>query len=192
MTASIISENCFVFDVEVSVLTDKRAVMASCISDKAWYTWLSPYLLSAQPFPETMTPDTMIPLGSSPDQPKLVVGHNVAYDRIRVGDEYDIDLSGTRYLDTMSMHIAHSGMTSGQRMVKMGEKKLEPSMRPKWLERTSLNNLADCHAHYCKSKNKLDKDVRNAFVKNSIAEIREDLPNLLEYCLKEGLAQFFS
>ena len=29
----------------------------------------------------------MIPLGSD-SSPRLVIGHNVAYDRVRVGDEY--------------------------------------------------------------------------------------------------------
>ena len=174
-----------VFDVEVSVLTDSRAVMAACVTDKAWYTWLAPNLISGHPFPANMTPDTMIPLGSTPETPKLVIGHNVSYDRIRVGDEYGIELTGTRYLDTMSLHIAYSGMTSSQRIMKMGEKNIELSARPKWLGRTSLNNLADIHDHYCQTDNKMSKDVRNAFVKCTIAELKDDIPNLLDYCLKE-------
>ena len=32
----------------------------------------------------------------SDSSPRLVIGHNVAYDRIRVGDEYSMDLNGTR------------------------------------------------------------------------------------------------
>ena len=55
----------------------------------------------------------MIPLGSD-SEPRLVIGHNVAYDRIRVGDEYRLEVSGTRYLDTMALHIAVAGMTSQQ------------------------------------------------------------------------------
>ena len=77
----------------------------------------------------------MIPLGSD-SSPRLVIGHNVAYDRVRVGDEYRcstvqfivqkystvqdvcrMECSGTRYLDTMSLHIATAGMTSQQRLV---------------------------------------------------------------------------
>lgn len=36
----------------------------------------------------------------------------------RISDEYSIADTGVRFLDTMSLHIAASGMTSGQRMQK--------------------------------------------------------------------------
>ena len=39
------------------------------------------------------------PPDSSP--PRLVVGHNVSYDRARVADEYTLRDTGIRYLDTM-------------------------------------------------------------------------------------------
>ena len=55
----------------------------------------------------------MIPLGSD-DSPRLVIGHNVGYDRVRLGDEYRLERTGTRYLDTMALHIAVAGMTSQQ------------------------------------------------------------------------------
>ena len=58
----------------------------------------------------------MIPLGSD-DSARLVIGHNVGYDRVRLGDEYRLERSGTRYLDTMALHIAVAGMTSQQRLV---------------------------------------------------------------------------
>ena len=58
----------------------------------------------------------MIPLGSD-DSARLVIGHNVGYDRIRLGDEYRLERSGTRYLDTMALHITVAGMTSQQRLV---------------------------------------------------------------------------
>ncbi len=32
----------------------------------------------------------------SDGSPRLVIGHNVSYDRIRVGDEYSMDVHGTR------------------------------------------------------------------------------------------------
>ena len=55
----------------------------------------------------------MIPLGSD-DSPRLVIGHNVGYDRVRLGEEYRLERTGTRYLDTMALHIAVAGMTSQQ------------------------------------------------------------------------------
>jgi len=182
-------EPAFIFDVEVSVKTDMRAVMAACVSDKAWYTWLSPYFLStSHSFPSDITPDTMIPLGSHSNSSKLVIGHNISYDRIRIGDEYNLKRSGTRYLDTMSLHIAYCGMTSSQRMLKMAENKIEKSSRPKWLERTCLNNLADIHEHYCKPDVKMSKDVRNSFVVDDISTLRENIAELLAYCVSDVAA----
>ena len=64
----------------------------------------------------TQTPDTMIPLGSD-DSPRLVIGHNVGYDRVRLAEDYRLEKTGTRYLDTMALHIALAGMTSQQRLV---------------------------------------------------------------------------
>ena len=42
---------------------------------------LSPEIVHGEPFPEgSISPESMIPLGSDSD-PRLVIGHNVAYDR---------------------------------------------------------------------------------------------------------------
>ena len=45
---AIYSERAIVFDVETSVRTDPRAVMAVAVSHQAWYSWLSPHFLSEQ------------------------------------------------------------------------------------------------------------------------------------------------
>ena len=57
----------------------------------------------------------------SPHVPFLrILWKNIDPDaRIRVGDEYRLQRSGTRYLDTMSLHIATAGMTSSQRLVRL-------------------------------------------------------------------------
>ena len=126
----------------------------------------------------------MIPLGSD-SEPRLVIGHNVAYDRIRVGDEYRLERSGTRYLDTMSLHIATAGMTSSQRMVWLASRnctKEEMRHKPRWLSNTTMNSLAEVYKFYCGEDKTLDKDVRNSFVTLSMAELRDDLDNLLTYC----------
>ena len=44
-------ERCLVFDVEVAVTEDPRAVMAAAVTSRAWYSWLSPQLLHGEPFP---------------------------------------------------------------------------------------------------------------------------------------------
>jgi len=178
------TERCCVFDVEVCVSEDPRAVMATAVTSDAWYSWLSPYLVTTESFPSSMSPSTMIPMGSD-ESPRLVIGHNVSYDRIRVGDEYRIDKSGTKYLDTMSMHIAVSGMTSSQRLAKMACKNMtkeELKHKPRWLANTSMNSLADIHKFYCNTIKELDKDPRNSFVKLGLPELMRDCANLLSYC----------
>jgi hypothetical protein len=45
----------------------------------------------------------------------VVVGHNVSYDRLRLADEYALAGTGTRFLDTMSLHVAIGGISSHQR-----------------------------------------------------------------------------
>lgn len=43
------------------------------------------------------------------------MGHNVGYDRQRVLEQYYLDPDNTAFLDTMSMHMATSGLSSQQR-----------------------------------------------------------------------------
>jgi len=180
-------EPAYAFDVEVSVRTDPRAVMAVACSHLAWYSWLSPHFLAGQSFPTPVVPESMIPLGSDAS-PRLVIGHNVSYDRIRVGDEYRVQRSGTRYLDTMSLHIAHCGMTSSQRMLKQAESKLPANNRPAWMSQTSKNNLADVYSFHCRPKTGISKNIRESFVKLTLPELRDDVTNLLSYCAQDVFA----
>ena len=54
-------------------------------------------------------------------EPRLVVGHNVGFDRSFVKEQYLLDASRTRFLDTMSMHISVGGLTSYQRILKIAK-----------------------------------------------------------------------
>ncbi len=72
------------FDVETMWKESPFAVMATAASPTAWYAWISPYLLG-----ETDNPRQLVPLGD-PTQPRIVVGHNIGYDRARVKEEYDL------------------------------------------------------------------------------------------------------
>ena len=184
-------ENCMVFDVEVCVTADPRAVMAVAVTPKAWYCWLSPHLLNSTSFPSgPPTAETMVPLGSD-STPRLVIGHNVSYDRIRLGEEYRLEGSGTRFLDTMALHIAVAGMTSSQRLLMMAVKSLsaeELSHKPQWLKRTSMNGLKDVHKFWTGSNESLNKETRSAFVTDSLEELRADLDNLVAYCASDVAA----
>ena len=59
----------------------------------------------------------MVPLEQpeGSDNPKIVIGHNVAYDRSRVREQYYPKKTATRFWDTMSMAIAICGMADHQR-----------------------------------------------------------------------------
>lgn len=97
------------FDVETMPKYHPYAIMACAASPNAWYSWISPWLLG-----ETDNPDQLIPLGDS-IVPRTVVGHNVSYDRARVLEEYSLGGTATRFLDTMALHVAVTGISSHQR-----------------------------------------------------------------------------
>ncbi|CAA7264671.1 unnamed protein product [Cyclocybe aegerita] len=103
------SEQLLVFDVETMPNQHPYAVMACAASPNAWYAWISPWLLG-----ESKDPQHFIPLGD-PATPRVVVGHNISYDRIRIADEYNVPATSNRFLDTMSLHIAVNGISSHQR-----------------------------------------------------------------------------
>ncbi|KAL0960736.1 hypothetical protein HGRIS_005759 [Hohenbuehelia grisea] len=102
-------EEMLVFDVETMPPYHPFAIMACAASPNAWYAWISPWLLG-----ETDDPQQLIPLGKK-DSARVIVGHNVAYDRARIADEYTLDSSQTRFIDTMALHVAVNGISSHQR-----------------------------------------------------------------------------
>ena len=92
-------------------------VIAAALSGEAWYTWISPHLFDTKPACDPLIPSDMIqvetPDSSSGDRHRLIIGHNVSYDRARCMEQYKrAPASKTRFLDTMSMHIAVSGKTN--------------------------------------------------------------------------------
>ncbi|EPS98269.1 hypothetical protein FOMPIDRAFT_1037579 [Fomitopsis schrenkii] len=103
------AEDILVFDVETLPNYSPYAVMACAASKSAWYSWVSPWLLG-----ETDDMQQLIPLGDS-TVPRAVVGHNVSYDRGRILEEYSVEGTRTRFLDTMALHIAVKGISSNQR-----------------------------------------------------------------------------
>ena len=105
-------EDALVFDVETMPKYHPYAVMAIAGSPTAWYCWISPWLLG-----ESDESAHLIPLGSAKKtRERIVVGHNVAYDRARVLEEYRLKPpSGIRWVDTLSLHVAIKGISSVQR-----------------------------------------------------------------------------
>lgn len=135
--ANLNEETIVSFDVETLYKLSPYPVMATAASPNAWYSWLSPSIFDEPPDQEPperepwdkSTPDcyphTLIPLFEGNDRPTIAVGHNVGYDRGRVAEEYSLQRTPTRWLDTLSLHVATRGITSVQRPAWMKHKKVK-------------------------------------------------------------------
>jgi DNA polymerase gamma 1 len=99
-------EEMLTFDVETMPPYHPYAVMACAASKNAWYSWISPWLLG-----ESVEPQHLIPFGD-PLVPRVVVGHNVCYDRARILEEYSLRGTQSRFLDTMALHVVVKGISS--------------------------------------------------------------------------------
>ena len=187
------------FDTEVMWRESSYAVMACAAGPTAWYAWLSPWLLE-----ESTTGQHLIPLGDSSTE-RIVVGHNIGYDRARIAEEYDTRQSRNFFLDTMSLHVAVNGMCSRQRPTWMKHKKnrdmrdkitsesnsmelvalLENKMLTEeeeelWVGRSSVNSLRDVAKFHCNVT--IDKAQRDSFGELDRAGIQGKLEELLDYC----------
>lgn len=187
------------FDVEVMWKESPFAVMACAAGPKAWYAWLSPWLLG-----ETKNEKQLVPLGD-PTKDRIIVGHNIGYDRARILEEYDLKQTRNCYLDTMSLHVAVNGMCSQQRPTWMKHQKSR-ELREKiaqetdnlelatllsnnsltndeeelWVGRSSINSLRDVAKFHLNLS--MDKTVRDDFGELNREEIVAKLDDLLNYC----------
>lgn len=130
-------DNAVVFDTEVLYKLAPYPIMATALGPTAWYAWVSPFLTG-----ESKQNNHLIPLGPSCDN-KLVVGHNVSYDRARVLEEYSLAQTNTFYLDTMSLHVSVSGMCSRQRGTWMKYRKNLQTSKEEAEEGAKEASLAD-------------------------------------------------
>ena len=192
-------ESILSFDVEVMYKESPFAVMACAASPTAFYAWLSPWLLG-----ETENERQLVPLGDI-SQPRIVIGHNIGYDRARIKEEYDLAQSKNFFIDTMSLHVAVNGMCSQQRPTWMKHQKdralrdkmsgdessaelqhlLENKMLSEeeeelWVGRSSINSLRDVAKFHCGVT--IDKSARDDFGELSRPELLKKLDELLDYC----------
>ncbi|CAG8956242.1 hypothetical protein HYFRA_00003622 [Hymenoscyphus fraxineus] len=192
-------EEMLCFDTEVMWKESSFAVMACAVSPTHWYAWLSPWLLG-----ETENDRQLIPLGD-PTKHRIVVGHNIGYDRARISEEYDLIQSKNNFLDTMSLHVAVNGMCSRQRPTWMkhrknrelrdkiatetdnvelasllGNKALTEEEEELWVGRSSINSLRDVAKFHLDVT--IDKAQREYFGELDRAGVREKLDELLDYC----------
>lgn len=211
-------ENALVFDVEVCMAEGHCPTLAVALSPTAWYSWCSHRLVEDRySWSCDLTLADLIPLETlaNSSQPRggdwrerLVVGHNVSFDRAHIKEQYLLKGSKMRFLDTMSLHMAISGLTGFQRSLWMASKygkrkglqEVKEHMKrlgrrpegPKigsweWVNISSINNLADVHALYV-GGDPLMKESRELFVKGSMSDIRGNFQELMQYCALDVLA----
>lgn len=192
------NEEMLCFDVEVMYKESPFAVMACAASPTAWYSWLSPWLLG-----EDTNMRQLIPLGD-PAEDRVVVGHNIGYDRARVLEEYSLKQTRTGFLDTMSLHVAVNGMCSQQRPTWLKYQKnreqrerdirfdTDTNMADRfsnrdayeeeelWVEKSSVNSLRDIAKFHLDLA--MDKSARDSFGELDRKGILEKWDLLLDYC----------
>ncbi|KAK5167792.1 DNA-directed DNA polymerase gamma mip1 [Saxophila tyrrhenica] len=187
------------FDTEVMWKESSFPVMACAVSATHWYAWLSPWLLG-----ESENDRHLIPLGDT-TQERLVVGHNIGYDRARILEEYSVDQSRNFFMDTMSLHVAVNGMCGRQRPTWMKHRKareiqdqiavqdetadLSSLLDSKgnldeeadlWVGRSSVNSLRDVAKFHCGVT--IDKARREWFGELDRKGVVGRLDELLDYC----------
>ncbi|XP_075431286.1 DNA polymerase subunit gamma-1 isoform X2 [Ascaphus truei] len=202
-------ERALVFDVEVCMSEGHCPTLAVAVSPQCWYSWCSRRLIEDRyTWSDQLSLSDFIPLETSMNSStqnwteRVLVGHNVSFDRAHIKEQYLIKGSKMRFMDTMSMHMAISGLTGFQRTLWMASKhgkrkglqevkqhlKKTRSKRDgstitswDWVNISSINNLADVHALYVGGP-PLEKEARELFVKGTMSDIRMAFQGLMKYC----------
>ncbi|GBP71222.1 DNA polymerase subunit gamma-1, mitochondrial [Eumeta japonica] len=188
-------DSALIFDVEVLMAAGKHPTLACALSPEAWYGWVSNGLANGEQekYYEHINYEDLIPLEtdglkkcSDIHKPRVVVGHNVSYDRTKIKEQYWLERTGLRFVDTMSMHTGVSGVTSYQRAVlKSKDKQIDPS-DDAWMDISSLNSLSEVHKLYCGSS--IDKETRDIFVEGTMQDVHDNFQNLMDYCAGDVMA----
>ncbi|KAM9375873.1 DNA polymerase subunit gamma-1 isoform 2-T3 [Pholidichthys leucotaenia] len=205
-------ESALVFDVEVCTMEGQCPTLAVAVSPTNWYSWCSKRLIEERySWSNQLTIADLIPLETPLNsarppggqwKERLIVGHNVSFDRSHIKEQYLIKGSKMCFMDTMSLHMAISGLTAFQRMLWMASKlgknrglqevkehirKVEQKREGpmigswNWVNISSINNLADVHALYVGGL-PLQKEARETFVKGSMMDVRNNFQELMQYC----------
>ncbi|CAL1528194.1 unnamed protein product, partial [Lymnaea stagnalis] len=179
------------------------------------YSWVSEFVIQDK-FRWISKPKIkdLIPLETLPDSiapptgewlPRLIIGHNVGFDRSFVKEQYLIEGTELRFLDTMSMHIAVCGQTSLQRLLhkagsngsgrkeivehKTRQKLFNTATSREWKKVSSMNNLRDVHQLHCGGE-LLEKEKRDVFVNGNMSDVREQFQQLMAYCADDVKATY--
>ena len=199
-------EKAYVFDTETFVTAGAFPVIGSAISTEAAYLWLAAEMCDPLLPEEEWTSTALIPL----NEDSFVVGHNISYDRVRARNGYSLENSEPEnfYFDTLSAHVAVSGLAAGQRWLYVlagkddenltEEEKRKLEFRPKWAEEGSTNALVNVYnfhvaavrdyfgeddVHWMKDA---DKEIRDVFVKATHINQLANRRDLLAYAMDDA------
>ncbi|CAD5215857.1 unnamed protein product [Bursaphelenchus xylophilus] len=175
------------FDVEVCVKEGHLPTLAVAVSETHWYSWCSGRLVEDTPVPERCSLQHLIPLEDGSPDPKLVIGHNVGYDRARVREQYPLKESNVKFWDTMSMNTIIQGMADHQRLLYEKKDVEDVLYQIPWLQywkrRVCRNSLEDVYGKFYPEKSgSLDKTYQSVFVTEPIEVIRANFQILIDYC----------
>ncbi|OLL25991.1 DNA polymerase gamma, mitochondrial [Neolecta irregularis DAH-3] len=194
-------DDCLVFDTEVLYKISKYAVMACAASSEAWYIWVSPWITG-----HSDKPEHLIPLPSS-DKERVIVGHNIGYDRARIREQYNFKEHRIAFIDTMSLHVAVNGMCSRQRPTWLKHRKnkelkeqitaeanaaelasilevieFEEFDEP-WISKSSTNSLLEVARFHCNILP--DKSTRDLFGELDRDGVFDRFQELIKYCAED-------
>lgn len=180
-----IEEDIAIYDCETFVKGSEfgHPILATAVTPKAYYIWMHEAFVNAK---KDYQP-TLVPIGG---KDKILIAHNVAFDRARTQEAYTLGKTNL-WFDTMSAHINVSGLASGQRWwyLQKAAKKASYKADPVWADKGSMNNLIDCYNFHCQPMIPLeqeDKKIRNIFVDaSSMEEFVPERDDLIAYALND-------
>lgn len=198
-------EKAFTYDTETFVTGGAFPVIGTVLSAKASYIWLAAEMCDPTLPVEEWTQYDLIPLGHG----NFVVGHNISYDRVRARDGYTLAETEPEnfYFDTLSAHIAVSGLASGQRWLYVlagkdpdnltEEEKKKLRFRPRWADKGATNSLVNVYnfhvaavrEYFGKDVHRMedaDKEIRDVFVKATEMHQLANRRDLLEYAMLDA------
>ncbi|KAF8361395.1 polg-1, partial [Pristionchus pacificus] len=183
-------EDVFLYDVETCVIEGQLPTLAIALSENSWYSWCSPRLSDPDTVavPKFPNQSYLIPLGGE-SKPRIAIGHNVGYDRVRAREPYDRKHSHIRFWDTMSMSIPLIGMADhqvklyGSDDIGVGEGE---GWRDEWKGNVSKNGLAHVHKFFYGGDG-ADKAMQKFFVKEPMSRVIDEFQNLTTYCADDVL-----
>lgn len=164
------AEEVLTFDVETMPTYHPYAIMACAASKNAWYSWISPWLLG-----ESVEQQHLIPLGDTLS-PRVVVGHNVCYDRARILEEYSLHGTQSRFLDTMALHVAVKGISSHQRPAWMKHRKSKETQKVHRAE--AVEAVVELMRNTEFKYDQEDDETKRDELRRLRADLEESLPQL--------------